>query len=201
MLGFAPAESALHHCAGKAVHARGHTVRVVVCGRRNMSGRHSVQERVGMMRTALIALLLATSMHAGAAAQEGAPPGSDDARYIFKMIDDGYLRLDGRTGQVSTCIRRSVGWACQVMPDERTVLESEIARLQGENAALKKELLARNLPLPGGVRPEPPAVDRSEDPRPRLPDDPDLNKMMNFMEKVWRRLVEMIATLQKDMRN
>ena len=29
----------------------------------------------------------------------------------------------------------------------------------------------------------------------------DLNKAMNFMEKVWRRLVEMIVTLQKDILN
>jgi len=32
-----------------------------------------------------------------------------------------------------------------------------------------------------------------------LPNDADLNKIVNFVEKVWRRLVEMIAMLQKDM--
>ena len=35
----------------------------------------------------------------------------------------------------------------------------------------------------------------------QLPNDADLNKVMNFMEKVWRRLVEMIVTLQKDILN
>jgi hypothetical protein len=34
-----------------------------------------------------------------------------------------------------------------------------------------------------------------------LPSDAELNKMMNFMEKAWRRLAEMIVTLQKDMLN
>ncbi|MBV8109863.1 MAG: hypothetical protein JO012_08865, partial [Hyphomicrobiales bacterium] len=77
-------------------------------------------------------------------------------------------------------------------------LEAEIARLQGENTAVKKELLARNLPLPGTVKPEPPAAEPQE-PRLQLPHDVDLNKVMNFVEKIWRRLVEMIATLQKDM--
>jgi len=38
-----------------------------------------------------------------------------------------------------------------------------------------------------------------EEPRPQLPNDADLNKIVNFVEKVWRRLVEMIAMLQKDM--
>jgi hypothetical protein len=127
------------------------------------------------------------------------PPESDDARYSFNRIDDGYLRLDGRTGQVSICTRRSAGWACQAVADERTALEAEIARLQGENAALKKDLMARNLPLPGTVRPEPPAA-KPEEPRLELPSDADLNKVMTFVEKVWRRLVDMIVTLQKDMK-
>ena len=35
------------------------------------------------------------------------------------------------------------------------MLESEIARLRAENAALKKDLLARGLPLPSGAMPEP----------------------------------------------
>jgi len=133
-----------------------------------------------------------------AALAQGTPAESDDARYTFNRADDGYLRLDGRTGQVSMCTRRQVGWACQTVPDERTALEAEIARLQGENVTLKKELMARNLPLPGTVKPESPGG-KSDDQRLQLPDDAELNKVMNFMEKVWRRLVEMIVTLQKDM--
>jgi len=35
-----------------------------------------------------------------------------------------------------------------VVPDERSALETEIARLQDENATLKKEPLARGLPVP-----------------------------------------------------
>ena len=90
----------------------------------------------------------------------GAKPAarSGDTRYTFNRVDDGYLRLDGRTGQVSICAQRPVGWACQAVPDERAALEAEIARLQGESAALKKELIARNLPLPGAVKPEAPTA-------------------------------------------
>jgi hypothetical protein len=129
---------------------------------------------------------------------QDAAPQNDDSRYTFNRTDDGYLRLDGRTGQVSICARRPAGWACQAVPDERAALEAEIARLQGENAAVKKELIARNLPLPGAVKPELPAA-KPEEPRLQLPNDADLNRVMNFIEKVWRRLVEMIVTLQKDM--
>ena len=125
-------------------------------------------------------------------------PGSEDNRYTFNRVEDGYLRLDGRTGQVSICARRPAGWACETVPDERAALEAEISRLQAENAAVKKELIARNLSLPGTVKPEPPAA-KPDEPRLQLPSDADLNKVMNFIEKVWRRLVEMIGTLQKDM--
>ena len=61
------------------------------------------------------------------------------------------LRLDTRTGAVSLCAKQAAGWACNAVPDERAALENEIARLQRENGALKKDMLARNLPLPGGV--------------------------------------------------
>ena len=87
--------------------------------------------------------------------------------------------------------------ACQLVPDERGALEAEIARLQTENAVLKKDLLARNLPLPGVVKPDPPAP-KPDEPRLQLPSDADLNKVVTFIEKVWRRLVEMIVNLQKD---
>ena len=124
----------------------------------------------------------------------------DDTRFTLHRADDGYLRLDGRTGQVSICAQRSAGWACQMVPDERNAIEAEIARLQSENVALKKELVARNLPLPGSVKPDPPSP-KPEEPRLQLPNDADLDKVVNFMEKVWRRLVEMIVTLQKDLLN
>src|SRR5260370_681282 len=150
-----------------------------------------------MIRTALF--VLATLALAGLAAwAQSTVPESDDSRYTFNRVDDGYLRLDGRTGQVSICARRPVGWTCEAVPDERAALEAEIARLQGENTAVKKELLARNLPLPGTVKPEPPPG-VPEEARLQLPHDADLNKIVKFVQKVWRRLVAMIAVLQNDM--
>jgi hypothetical protein len=148
----------------------------------------------------LVPLIVAGMQFVGslaAWAQSTAPPG-DDTRYTFNRINDGYLRLDGRTGQVSVCTQRPAGWACQPVPDERAALEAEIARLQTENAAVKKELVTHNLPLPGTVKPEPPAG-KPDEPRLQLPNDADLNRVMNFIEKVWRRLVEMVETLHRDM--
>ena len=141
----------------------------------------------------IVFLVLATMALVAPAAWAQDKPGVDDSRFSFTRIEDGYLRLDGRTGQVSVCTRGPAGWTCQTVADERAALEAEIARLQGENAALKKELLANKLPLPGVVKPDPPAA-KVEEP----PNDADLTKMMAFVEKVWRRMVEIITTLQKE---
>jgi hypothetical protein len=150
---------------------------------------------VGMLLSILILTLSAGS----ASWAQSAPPESDDSRYTFNQVDGGYLRLDGRTGQVSICTPRAVGWACHAVADERTALETEIARLQTENVALKKELLAHNLALPGTGKPGEPTVKPEEPLGLQLPNDAEFNKMMAFVEKVWRRLVDMIGTLQKDM--
>jgi len=121
---------------------------------------------------------------------------SAESRYTFSRVQDGYVRLDNRTGQVSFCGKRTVGWTCQLAPEDRGVFENEIARLQEENAALKKDLLKRGLPLPSGAKPAPSAAQNE---RPfALPGEPNLDRMKVFVEKVWRRLVDLIVSLQKD---
>jgi hypothetical protein len=149
-----------------------------------------------MTRTGLIVLSVVATLAAPVASAQDAPD-NEDSRFTFHRTSDGYLRLDGRSGQVSLCLRRPSGWQCQAVPDERVALEAEITRLQANNVNLKRELLSRNLPLPSGIRAEPPPVRGGE--RVQVPSDAELNQIMTFMEKVWRRMVEMIVTTQKDM--
>ena len=153
-----------------------------------------------MIRSRLLAIVViaGSGLAAAAAGAQPSSPEGGDARYTFHRADDGYLRLDGRSGQVSMCQRRTTGWQCQLVPDERTALEAEISRLQSDNAALKKELLSRNLPLPDGMRPDQPGS-KSQVQRPKLPDDAELNRIMGVMEKIWRRMVEMIQSVQRDL--
>lgn len=142
------------------------------------------------------AVLLATS--GWAQDPPAGAPGAEDGRYMFNRVQDGFLRLDSRTGQVSLCARQSAGWTCRAAPDERAAFESEIARLQSDNGALKKELLARGLPLPNGMQAEPPAASKS-DPDPKSRSDSEIDRVMTYMEKIWRRLVEMMQNLQRDL--
>jgi hypothetical protein len=131
---------------------------------------------------------------------ETAPGGGIESRYTFSPVQDGYVRLDNRNGKVSFCSKRAVGWACQVVPEDRSAYENEIARLQDENAALKKDLAARGMPLPSGVKPEAPPA-QSDNAALKLPKDVYFERMRTFAEKLWRRLVDMVATLQKDVLN
>ena len=136
----------------------------------------------------LFAPAIAMSLAALTTASAETPtPDSQNGRYSFNPVADGVLRLDTRNGQVSECSRNDVGWACKLIPDERSALEIEIARLQNENERLKKELLAHGPQTPGAPGPEL-----------KLPSDAEVDQVLSFLEGVWRRLIEIGKTVLKD---
>jgi hypothetical protein len=139
-------------------------------------------------------IVLAVALAALAPAAQAQPaPDTENGRYTFSAVADGMLRLDTRTGAVSICAKKDAGWACTSVPDERQALESEIARLQRENGAMKKDMLARGLPLPGGVASAPSAQQQRElNLKVPLPSDAEIDRVMSAFEKMWRRLVDMM---------
>ena len=126
------------------------------------------------------------------AAQAQPAPDSENGRYTFSQVADGMLRLDTRTGAVSICAKKDAGWACNSVPDERAALENEIARLQSENGALKKEMLAHGLSLPGGVASAPAGSQRELNLKVPLPSDAEIDRVMSAFERMWRRLQDMV---------
>jgi hypothetical protein len=160
------------------------------CRRRDARFRAAPRLEETMLR---LVLMLATLAVAFTAQAQPATPDSENGRFTFNQVADGLLRLDTRTGQVSLCSKGAVGWACQLVPDERAALESELARLQNENGALKKEMIARAVPLPGVSKPEPkPQLEL------KLPSDADVDRLMTFIERIWRRLLDMVQNVQKE---
>lgn len=155
-----------------------------------------------LRRLAWTGACLATGV-IGAAAQT--VPDLENGRYAISPVPDGVVRLDTRTGAVSTCADKGNGWGCYVVPDERSALDAEIGRLQAENQSLKAQLAARSsgssgqtdeaLPEHDPLKPKSAEGDRKiEIP---LPSDRDVDRMMTFVEKAWRRLVEMASRLQQ----
>jgi len=134
------------------------------------------------------------------ASADDATPNNEHGRYTFTKVTDGLLRLDGQTGQVSLCAQRTVGWTCQAVPEDRAVLENEIARLRNENVALKKELLAHNLPLPDTAVPESPEG-HGNDVTIHLPSNAEIDRAIAYVGQLWQRFVDAMARAQKQMLN
>jgi hypothetical protein len=143
------------------------------------------------------------------AAAAGSMPDAENGRYALAPVAGGVIRLDTRTGTVSTCNDTGTGWACYAVPDERAALDAEIGRLQADVEKLKTELAARE-PTVGGKIDEPlPKADSLKKAEPKvadserkieipLPSDRDIDRVMSFLEQAWRRLIEMANRMQKD---
>ncbi len=136
-------------------------------------------------------------------------PDSENGRYALSPVTDGVIRLDTRTGDVSTCTNTGTGWACYAVPDERAALDAEIGRLQADNEKLKAQLAAREPTVTGKIDEPLPKADSLKKPEPKiaegerkieipLPSDRDMDRVMSFLEQAWRRLVEMANRMQKD---
>ena len=131
---------------------------------------------------------------------DDATPDTNGGRYTLTKVTDGFVRLDTQTGEVALCSQRTVGWACLAAPEDRAAFEREIARLRGENAALKQALLSHGLPLPSGATPEPPAG-HNNDFTIRLPDDADIDRAVAYVGRLWNRFVDAVNRAQKQMLN
>jgi hypothetical protein len=155
----------------------------------------------------LVTLVFCCGGIAGAGA---APmPDSENGRYALSAVADGVVRLDTRTGDVSTCSNTGTGWACYAVPVERAALDAEIGRLSDENEKLKAQLAEREATVTGKIDEPLPKADSLKKPEPKvdegerkieipLPSDRDMDRVMSFLEQAWRRLVEMANRMQKD---
>ena len=159
--------------------------------------------------TAIAAAAVLFCLGGSGSAAAASMPDTENGRYALAPVADGVLRLDTRTGAVSTCNNAGTGWTCYAVPDERAALDAEIGRLQADNEKLKTELAAREPPVPGKIEEPLPKPDSLKKPEPKvaegerkieipLPSDRDMDRMMSFLERAWRRLVEIANRMQKD---
>ena len=174
-----------------------------------MSTAKSSSKSSSKFLPAIPAFLLAVGLAGASVAAGPAMPDTDNGRYALSTTPDGVLRLDTRTGAVSTCSNNGAGWACYAVPDERAALDAEIGRLQTDNEKLKKDLAARGPVVTGKIEEPMPKSDSLKKSEPKiaegerkieipLPSDRDMDRMMSFLERAWRRLIEMANRVQKD---
>ena len=98
----------------------------------------------------------------------GALPETENGRYALSPAADGVLRLDTRTGAISTCNNSGAGWACYAVPDERAAMDAEIGRLQADNERLKADLASREPTVPGKIEEPLPKSDSLKKSEPKV---------------------------------
>jgi hypothetical protein len=150
---------------------------------------------------------------------------ASDDRFIYEQVEEGILRLDSRTGEVSLCARQDSGWACRIVADERGALNVEIERLERENTELRKQVADRGLVTGSATAPvatpapAPKVAAEAAPAEPKVAAAPEkpaekqanvrpaadthlvvVHRTVEIADKIWRRLVEMMAAVKLDLR-
>jgi hypothetical protein len=150
-----------------------------------------------------------TQSESQAKRQDRAPPGAPE-RFSFVRVDNGFLRLDRKSGQVAYCTSRNDGWSCEAVPEQRASLEQQIAQLRDEVAGLEMEIARLRTPPPPPAPPPHPVPPQTVPPSPqagdqtggitlKLPSHEDIARARGFIADTWHRLVDMIESMQKDL--
>jgi hypothetical protein len=119
-----------------------------------------------------IAFIIPAALVAGLA---GSARAEEVDRYRLEKTENGYIRMDTRTGEVSTCEETTGKLVCRIAPDERLALQDEIERLQAKLDALDQRVAKLEAQ---------PAI-----PKVLVPSDEDVDKSLDLMEKFFHRFM------------
>lgn len=124
-------------------------------------------------RLAAAAVFLALAVPTGAAAQED--------RYTLERTEDGYVRMDTRTGQMSICSERAGQLVCRLAVDDRDALQDDLEALQSRLTAVENRLSAlEGVPAAG------------------LPSEDEFEQGLSYMERFFRRFMDMVKEFDGD---
>jgi hypothetical protein len=127
-----------------------------------------------------IAFIIPAALVAGLA---GSAYGEEVDRYRLEKTENGYIRMDTRTGEVSTCEETTGQLVCRIAPDERLALQDEIERLQAKLDALDQRVAKLE------AQPSIPKV--------LVPSDEDVDKSLDIMEKFFHRFMGIMKEMDK----
>lgn len=107
----------------------------------------------------------------------------DAERYQLERTEDGYIRLDTRTGAMATCAERSGQLVCRLAADERQAYEDRIDTLDDRLQALEERVAA---------------LEASPAPAAGLPDEEEFEQTLGYMERFFRRFMEIVTSLDRE---
>jgi hypothetical protein len=156
------------------------------------------------VRRIAAAFVAAATLFVLPAAAEMAP-SSENGRYVLQKTEDGWFRVDTRTGQASVCAERSGGFSCQMVPDDREAMLDEIERLNDRITILERQIeLAGESPAGSGndVAQAPSGEGPSEVPEGDLPSfmpsEEQMDEIMQSFEGMVRRFLAMVQSLREE---
>jgi hypothetical protein len=128
-----------------------------------------------------LAVILPAAMIAAFA---GSARGEEVDRYRLEKTDAGYIRMDTKTGEVSTCEQTTGQLVCRIAADERAALQDEIERLQAKIDALDQRVTKLEAQ---------PSI-----PRVLVPSDEEVDKSLDIMEKFFHRFMGIMKGLENN---
>lgn len=104
-------------------------------------------------------------------------------RYVMEKAENGFVRLDTVTGEMSLCTQIAEQLVCKLTADERRAFEETLSELSDRVSALEQRTGASPPRKPGSG----------------LPDDAELDQALNAMEKMMRGFFKMVEELREDL--
>lgn len=127
------------------------------------------------------------------------PASATDKNFSIAETENGTVRLDRRSGEVSFCRKINGGMACSMAADERD------AWVQATEGMAKRidELEKRIVRLEAAADIGPPLGPRSKDDNEQTPElsqreERQIDKAMRVMENVARRFIGIVKELKRD---
>lgn len=107
-------------------------------------------------------------------------------RFTMEKTENGFVRMDTQTGEMSICSEKTGQLVCRLAADERRAFEETLADLSDRVAALEQRL-ALDAP---GYKP-----DSRQD---AIPDEAELDRALEAMNKMMRGFFGMVEDLRKE---
>ncbi|MGI9380739.1 MAG: hypothetical protein ACR2OW_13940 [Methyloligellaceae bacterium] len=142
----------------------------------------TVSDRFGLFACFFVIAVTAGAVSPALAEETG--------RYSMSQVEDGFLRLDSVTGEVSLCRKQQDDWRCRTVADDLEKLSSEIAELREENKELKNRLA--DLEALSDLR-----SFKEKEGDIDLPKKTDVDKVMKFVEDILQGIKDMTERLQE----
>lgn len=126
-----------------------------------------------MTRNTVLATAAGATLLAAGMAMIAVPATAQTGRFMMEKTDEGYVRMDTETGDISVCTAAGGQIVCKTAADERAAFQAQLDELEARIAVLERRLGAGNLPPPDTG----------------LPSEEEFERGLNYMERFMRRFM------------